>query len=292
MQVVVILVMLFFAVFLLVSFNSGVTLLPLQDSPSEHAIPREGVEEPPQPQASQPSYYQPYQQTIISAPKSNKGKVRIFVSRYSFFGSNYPTSTIVLNAAIGYQEAVNITGWKIKTKHGEATIGPGVEVYRAGRSVATDIVLKGGDYANVYPFWSKLLVNFRLNKCVGYLETSLFGFTPPLPLACPQPYQSRSEIAGFSNECQNYIDSLSTCQVPVANPPSPSGQTDAACRAFLSGLNYDSCVEKHRNDSDFLWREWRIYLNKVGDRSTILDGEHDRVQLFDLSGELVDEYVY
>ncbi|MBI3046348.1 MAG: hypothetical protein HYY86_02310 [Candidatus Harrisonbacteria bacterium] len=189
---------------------------------------------------------------------------------------------VVLSSSLDRNETLNITGWTIKSNKGSFVIPRAQEIYSFG-GAQNNINLRYGDRVSLYSGIGPK-GNFRLNKCLGYLE-DVSPFTPSLPRSCP--YISRSEIIGFSGACQNYVLSLRSCQNPVANPPVPVD--DSACHNFLSKLNYVGCVEKYQNDSDFLDNEWRVWL---GEQINIFDSLHDKVQLLDREGNLVDEYVY
>jgi hypothetical protein len=48
-------------------------------------------------------------------------------------------------------------------------------------------------------------------------------------------------------------------------------------------------VAKYRNDLDFSTNEWRLW---AGNQINIFDSTHDKVQLIDKFGKVVDEYTY
>ena len=193
-----------------------------------------------------------------------------------------PYWDIVLSSGLGGSEGLNITGWVLKTNRGTFTIPRAQEVYSFG-GVQGNIVLRPGEQVHLYS-GRAIRGNFRLNKCLGYTEIQPF-LIPQIPKECP--YASRSDISGLGGACQNYISSLRSCEVPSANPPVPFD--DGSCRAFLNKLNYVGCVEKYRNDYDFLFREWRVWIE---DQGNIFDLVHDKVQLIDSNGKAVDEYIY
>lgn len=191
-------------------------------------------------------------------------------------------SEIVLDSNLNSGETADITGWIIKGEHGSFTIPRAQEVFSSG-GVEGNIVARSRDAIYLYSGFGPK-GNFRLNKCLGYIE-DVAPFTPPLPKDCPQI--SWSEMQRFGGYCRDYISSLDTCQTPNANPPVPL--EDTACHAFLRDLNYVGCVANHRNDQDFRSNEWRVWM---GDQMNIFDPIHDRIQLWDKSGKLVDEYIY
>jgi hypothetical protein len=193
-----------------------------------------------------------------------------------------PYSEVVLVANLARDERVNITGWTVKSNKGFFKIPRAQEVYSSGGTEG-DIYLRSGDRVNLYSSQGPK-GNFRLNKCMGYLA-DFNAFNPALPKSCPTI--ARSEVSAMSGRCQEYILSLRACEIPVANPPVPID--DSVCHAFLSALNYVGCVNQHRSDPNFLDSEWRVWIG--GDLS-IFDPLHDKVQLIDGEGRVVDEYVY
>lgn len=187
-----------------------------------------------------------------------------------------------LYANLNKDEKVNISGWTIKTNKDSFKIPQAQDIYDSA-GAEEDIILRSGEKVLMYSL-PKLRGNFRLNKCIGYIEDAA-PLTPSLSQSCPEI--SRSEIASLSGLCQNYIRSLSSCENPSANPPVPFN--DSACHDFLSKLNYAGCVAKYKNDAGFRLKEWRLWL---GPSMNIFDGFHDKVQIFDGNGSLISEYVY
>ena len=192
------------------------------------------------------------------------GKIaRIISIRQPNSFSNYLEA--VISSSLNRGETVNVTGWRVQSNKASFTIPRAQEVYSFGGE-ERDIILRYGNRLHLYS-GRGLKGNFRLNKCLGYLEDAI-PFTPPLPKNCP--VISRSEINGFSGACQNYVLSLRSCQNPVANPPVPLD--DSNCHDFLRKLNYNSCVAEHRNDEDFLDNEWRVW---VDDKMNIFVGTEE-----------------
>lgn len=213
------------------------------------------------------------------------GKINIFASyAYSYINP----SEIKISSNLSNNKKVNISDWQIKTNHGEIIIPQAINVYDpSGFSPQEDIILSTNNYVNIYLSTNPINKNFRLNKCMGYLQNT-YIFNPPLPQNCPSP--SRSEISYLSGKCQSYIISLWGCKVPedpFYYSVSGSNAEDIACHAFLGTINQNGCFQKHRWDDDFLSNEWRIWI-----RQHILDSQHDRVWLLDKNRLLVDEYIY
>ena len=190
---------------------------------------------------------------------------------------------LTISADLPQDEAIDITGWKVRGNNESFfTVPQAKEVYSFG-GLEGDIKLRNGDLVHFYSGFGPK-GNFHLNKCMGYIE-EFTNFVPSFPKICP--YISRSEIQSFSGSCQDYLLSLNACENPLANPPVPF--EDNACHAFLSKLNYVGCVEKYQGDGDFLSRDWMVWM---GNQMDIFDFTHDKIQLLDKSGNVVDEYVY
>ncbi len=198
-----------------------------------------------------------------------------------YFGS-YSQITIRDNMQSS-EGTVKITGWLMKGNRGSQYIPQAVSVYDpSGFTSQSDIFFKNGDSLTIYSTASGIGINLRMNKCIGYLANAN-KFNPPLYQSCP--YLNRSEIINFTGQCQSYIFSLGSCQMPAANPPIPVN--DYACAQYLSKLNYAGCFESHRNDYDFLSNQWYAWSG-----SQFLDYQHDHLLLFDKQGLLVAEYNY
>ncbi len=179
--------------------------------------------------------------------------------------------------------SLNVTGWLLRGNRGSQYVPQAVDLYDpSGLTPQTDIYLKNGDTLDIYSTYSGIGVNLHLNKCIGYLSNANV-FIPPLPLNCP--VVNRSEIINFTGQCQNYILSLNSCQMPAPNPPVPFN--DYACQAYLNKINYGGCFSKHRNDYDFFNNRWTAWTG-----SQFLDYQHDRLLLFDRQSLLVAEYNY
>ena len=212
-------------------------------------------------------------------------KITISSAYTSFFGS-YP-SEIKLYSSLPKDEEINITGWRLKSNHGEIIIPQAVDIYEpSGLAPEEDIVISGNSSVSIYSSKSPINRNFRINKCIGHLENT-YNFNPTLPQSCPSI--PRSEIAYLSGQCQSYILSLWGCKLPDVSfyNSLPGNDEGNACRAFLSTINWNSCFQKHYADLDFLSNEWRIWINQ-----NILDSQHDTVRLFDAQGLLVYEDRY
>ena len=183
----------------------------------------------------------------------------------------------------------NITGWTIR-----ANLGGTIEIPRAvseytpyGLNPEGDIVLRSGEHMRAYSWKSAIGKNFRLNKCTGFLN-QMYAFSPSLPEECPSIAQDRRVIT-FTGACQDFLRSLPSCKLPSPNDLNRyTGSNDIECRKIADQYTYGNCYDTNRTKSDFLSREWRVWLNGA----MRFDPKHDRLILFDKQGLVVDEYVY
>jgi hypothetical protein len=156
-------------------------------------------------------------------------------------------------------------------------------------NAAQDIVLSPGERATVISGQSPIGASFRENKCIGYFST-FQKFSPTLPQNCPSPSDELASAYGTGYirdaACIDYVNKLSRCQVVLSPPVTISG----ACQSFVvKYLNYNGCVDAHKNDPDFLGNTWRIYL---GRSSSMWRTKHELVKLLDVNGKTVDAFSY
>lgn len=183
-------------------------------------------------------------------------------------------------------EAINVSDWKLQARQGSQIVPQAINVYDpSGLTAESDIILRSGDYLNIYTsVTSAIGKNLRLNKCTGYLQNTNH-FNPALPMNCPSPVTDRSQISNFTGICQDYLLSFYGCKLPDPNVILP--QSDSGCLAFLNNINYKGCYDGHISDSDFLSHEFRAWVG-----GSFLDSRHDKLELLDRNGLLVDLYQY
>lgn len=201
------------------------------------------------------------------------------------FGGVEPGSSgeIILSGQMSPSSSIDITGWEIKSNRGGEYVPQAIDLYDpSGLARAGDITLQYGQYAYLYS--ASAPFNLRLNECIGYLSVEV-KFTPQLPENCPQP--NLSAIGTFTGACQNFIQSVGSCQTPELNN-APISNNDYACRDFIeNNFTYTSCFNAHVSDSNFLSNQWWVWMG-----SSPLDQYHDNVYLYDRKGLLVDSYSY
>ena len=187
---------------------------------------------------------------------------------------------------------VDVSGWTLKSEaSGSASIIPkGMALPTSGIvNAAQDIVLLPGEQAVIASGYSPIGASFKENKCIGYFA-QFQRFSPSLPQNCPVPsdelrtYYQGSYIRDAA--CIDYVAGLSRCQVALSPPTTVSG----TCQSFLvTYLNYNGCVDAHRNDVDFSGTMWRIYLGRT---TPLFRTQHEVVKLLDAGGNTVDEFSY
>jgi len=187
---------------------------------------------------------------------------------------------------------VDLSGWTLESDAtgNAAPIPKGTEIPASGTiNQVQDVVLSPGERAIIISGQSPIGASFRENKCIGYFST-FQTFTPSLPQNCPTPSSELSANTGAAYirdaSCIDYVQKLSRCQVQLSPPVSLSG----TCQSFLiKYLNYNGCVDAHRNDSDFEGSTWRIYLGRA---SSMWRTKHELVKLLDAQGKTVDAFTY
>jgi hypothetical protein len=199
-------------------------------------------------------------------------------------GNFYYYGTITLDAYLNDSSStIDVTGWQIKSRNSGEYIPQAIDVYDPlGLTPASDIRIKNNDV--VYLYSSSAPFNLRLNECIGYVA-HVANFVPALPLSCP--YVDESQIQNLSGQCQNYIESINSCQAPNMASPQIS-QSDYACQDYLNNnFTYKSCFAEHDSDPNFLSNQVWVWTG-----SNVIDQYHDTVSLLDKNGLLVDQYTY
>lgn len=209
------------------------------------------------------------------------------VSRYArAIDLSVGRSLITLRAVFSGPSAIDVTGWTLKSmRRGTTLIVPqAVNIYDpSGLAQEGDILLRAGELLKIHAGQSAIGINFRLNKCTGYLE-NFNDFSPSLPKSCPNP-EGDFDLSKVSGACQDYIRSLSYCSLPKGYPNVPAW--DYSCENYIDEINFSGCYRRHRFDSDFLSKEWWAWS-----RQSFTDPNHDTILLLDKEGKLVDGYAY
>jgi hypothetical protein len=211
---------------------------------------------------------------------------KVEISRVEPDEINFKNDYLVLRN--NKDQLIDITGWTIRTKRETATIPQAVEKLRHPLldNYDSDIKLAYRNEVIISTGLSPQGVNFRVNKCTGYLDQSS-QFYPSLDENCPR--LEESSYSSFKKSCRDFIKGLNRCEIPDYSDKL-AVSSDSQCTSFLSEkLNYKQCYLDHRQEVDFFEDEWRVFLNRSTD---ILDNDGDTIILRDKNGLVVDEYEY
>ena len=230
--------------------------------------------------------------TVFGTPSPYRNIVRMnqYVSNAGAenSGNEYIEISIAQNAGV----PVNLSGWRLSSDAtgNSATIPKGTEVPTSGVvNAAQDIVLAPGARAILISGQSPIGASFRENKCIGYFS-AFQKFSPSLPQNCPVPSDDLISFYGPNyirdSFCIDQVRTIPRCQVTLTPPSGVSN----ACQSFvMTYLNYNGCVNAHKNDTDFAGNTWRIYLGRT---NSMWRTKHEVVKLLDINGKTVDAFSY
>ncbi len=196
---------------------------------------------------------------------------------------------IEIKASSGNKNLISLDDWVLKNSSGKsAIINKATKLPFTGMvNVETPLFLAPGEKAIVTSGRSPIGVSFQVNKCSGYLEQFQY-FSPPLPADCPSPATDMYiNNQSLEQMCKSYVSTLPRCEIYTTEIP--SGLSEACVSYIRNNINYNSCVELHKNDFDFFKPEWRIYL---GRNIELWENANDLIRLYDHTGSLVDSKSY
>ncbi|MEK7182176.1 MAG: prefoldin domain-containing protein [Patescibacteria group bacterium] len=187
-----------------------------------------------------------------------------------------------------------ITGWELKSlisgvsvKIGEASWLP-----RLGSSnIKNTIVLSPGEKAIIITGRPPIGVSFRTNICSGYFG-QFQNFYPSLKAECPDPYGEIEEqyLSGpnaYNDSCLDFIDRIRRCGINTEQLPLGM---QSQCQDFVTKkINYNSCIDKHKNDENFYRGEWRVYLSRD---TELWKSKREVIKLIDEKGKDIGTITY
>lgn len=241
-----------------------------------------------------PTLFPTFGTTPLDTTTSSYKNVSYLSHTVSNAGSNDPAREylqISVNASANVP--VNLTGWVLASEAtgNAATIPKGTALPTSGIvNDSENIVLTPGQRAILISGRSPIGASFRENKCIGYFD-NYQKFYPELPLYCPTPTSDLATFyggAGYIRDvaCIDYVNTIPRCTTSLTPPVSLSG----SCQSFIiKYLNYNGCVEAHKNDPDFEGNTWRIYLGRT---APLWRPRYEVVKLMDNRGQLVDQFSY
>ena len=114
-----------------------------------------------------------------------------------------------------------------------------------------NIMLESGGRVYAYGSQSTLGKNFRLNKCMGYLNEN-YKIAPSCLNECPRIDSGR--LALLSGKCQDFVRSMNTCATPKPDDFNRiSGFGEDECRVLINKQNHISCYNDNYNSANFFF---------------------------------------
>lgn len=206
--------------------------------------------------------------------------------------SSDPAQEYITISVSNTKSPINVTGWVIKSANSGETvkIPKGTYLFFTGTvNSEEDIYLNSGETMYLITGISPNGSSFKVNKCSGYL-TQFQTFYPYLYTYCPAPKnEDLSSIPKIvkNDACLDYIDYFPSCRIQTENLPA---NWSYECTNFIyNKINYPSCVNSHKNDTDFYGKEWRVYLKRS---EKIWKDRREKIVLYDNTGKIVDTLEY
>lgn len=204
----------------------------------------------------------------------------------TFAGSEY------IKLSTSTDEPINITGWSIVSE----MTGNRAYITNASNlpliNAEGPIIIKGYQDIILASGSSPIDISFRTNMCTGYFEEKNF-FNPSLSRKCPSvdDYDLSTQIED-SDTCMEYLNSLSTCELPKKSLPN----MPSYCKNFVQeNISYQGCVNSYKNSSHFYENEWRVFLkSRVPLWRQYKDGKNNQeiLKLLDAQSRVVDTFSY
>lgn len=190
-------------------------------------------------------------------------------------------------------EKISITGWTLESSiTGEKiTIGKGTYLpYTSKINPEENVFLFPGERAYIITGRSPIGSSFKTNICAGYFE-QFQDFVPSINTSCPRPEKEKDFITTGPNRlndaCIDYVERIPQCQIVTRALPL---DMQYECSSFITNkINYNTCVENHKNEVGFYGNEWRLYLNRDKE---LWKERRETIKLIDINGKLVDTITY
>ncbi len=201
--------------------------------------------------------------------------------------SNINNEFIELVASRTNTDDINISGWKLRNSLGkEFIITKAVKINYSGKlNTEEDIKVAPGERVIIISGFSPVGTSFKVNKCSGYLE-QFQDFTPPLAQNCPNPQEDAKKLS-LESSCLTFLSTLPSCNIYTENIPI---KLSSACTDYIyNKINYNSCLDIHKNDTDFYSGEWRIFLKE---NNELWNNTTDLIRLYDINDNLIDSIMY
>lgn len=190
-------------------------------------------------------------------------------------------------------QKVPISGWRIESVISGRSLPIPEASYLPRSGVVNNklpIWLESGDTVILSSGRSPIGVSFRTNLCTGYF-TQFQTFNPRLPEICPS---AEDEILFYTgdrsvlvdNTCIDFVERIGRCDIATKVPILFS----SLCQdAIGSEINYNSCVEHHKDTISFKGNEWRLFFRR---EKELWRTKREVIKLIDQNGKTVDVYSY
>ena len=200
---------------------------------------------------------------------------------------------IEMSASRDNTELIPITGWRLESPVSGRSIAIPEASYlpRSGeKNIDQPVWLSPGERAFIITGRSPIGISFRNNICAGYF-TQFQRFEPFLSRQCPDPEDDilfyDEDLSIFNdNVCMDFVDRIGRCKVVTKLPPELSNSCGVA---IIGELNYNSCVDNHKDDGNFIEDEWYIYLKREFE---LWRDKRELIVLFDQDKKIVDSFSY
>lgn len=183
-------------------------------------------------------------------------------------------------------DPVSITGWtfgskKYNTQYGVPSVAQDIPNHPYFASMQSAIKLTNKTKLVVHMGRSPLGVDFRMNRCIGYLNTY---YPNTVPNYCPG--MNQDEVKNLTAYCKTAISRTGQCREPNLS----DAKMDSECHDYLySHFTYSQCVVNNNSFYDFYMDEWWTYLNLS---SQVWASEADSLLIKDQDGLLIAEVQY
>lgn len=224
-----------------------------------------------------------------------KGQIKIVKRSSTLKRTDVNDEYITLETSSNNTARIDLDGWRLESTVSNRSyeIPEAVHTIISGTTgTKQPVVASPGDKIHIITGRSPIGSSFRVNKCSGFF-TQFQDFEPRIREICPDPeeeifdFYTRDTNIFLQDSCLDYIDDLRKCEI-VTNPL-PLSLTPSCQEAIIEEVNYNACVENHKDDADFLVGEWLVYLRNSTE--TWRD-KREFIKLLDNEGRTVDHYTY
>ncbi len=208
---------------------------------------------------------------------------------------NPDTEYLSLRANAQNTTTINISNWYLEsyvTEEHAALPQGDRSMDRWRHPEPHDIFLEPGEDAYILTTESPINTSFHENMCTGYIAQSKTIY-PGLVNSCPRPMDEMKRFAHIpldDDSCYDFIERIYTCTTPTDDAIDDADLSRACIRLIETTLDYDSCVERHKNDPYFDDTGfWHIYL---GEDDDLWREEREIIRLMDENDRVIDVIEY